>query len=98
MLRIPAMQNTLEVTMLTPDQLRAARALVDWTREELTAKSGVSRNTGNGLERDGTDPKLSTLHKWRRAFEAAGIEFIDPGARFDDGGPGVRLRGAKGKR
>jgi hypothetical protein len=58
----------------------------------------VSRNTVKGFERDGTDPKLSTLHKWRRALEAAGIEFIDPGARSDDGGPGVRLRGTKGKR
>ena len=77
--------------MLTPDQLRAARALVDWTREDLAAKSGVARNTVKGFERDGTDPKLSTLHKWRRALEAAGIEFIDPGARSDDGGPGVRL-------
>src|SRR5262245_6066125 len=31
--------------MLTPDQLRAARALVDWTREDLAERSGVSPNT-----------------------------------------------------
>ena len=81
--------------MLTPDQLRAARALVDWTREDLAAKSGVARNTVKGFERDGTDPKLSTLHKWRRALEAAGVMFIDPDEKY---GPGVRLKGTKGKR
>ena len=74
--------------MLSPDQLRAARALVDWTREDLADKSGVSRNTVKGFERGISDPKLSTLHKWRRALEAAGVIFIDPDT---DGGPGVRL-------
>jgi hypothetical protein len=37
----------------------------------------------------------STLHKWRRALEAAGVMFIDPDEKD---GPGVRLRGTKGKR
>jgi transcriptional regulator with XRE-family HTH domain len=99
MLRKSANQNILKATMLTPDQLRAARALVDWTREDLAAKSGVSRNTVKGFERDGTDPKLSTLHKWRRALEAAGVEFIDDGHKSDDGGPGVRMsKSTRGKR
>jgi transcriptional regulator with XRE-family HTH domain len=95
MLRKEANQHTARVTMLTPNQLRAARALVDWTREELAAKSGVSRNTVKGFERNGSDPKLSTLHKWRRALEAAGVMFIDPD---EQNGAGVRLRGARGKR
>jgi hypothetical protein len=37
----------------------------------------------------------STLHKWHRALEAAGVIFIDPDEKD---GPGVRLRDAKGKR
>src|SRR5262245_43481088 len=80
--------HTALVIMLTPDQLRAARAIVDCTREDLAAKSGVSSNTVKGFERGNSDPKLSTLHKWRRALEAAGVIFIDPDA---DAGPGVRL-------
>jgi transcriptional regulator with XRE-family HTH domain len=84
--------------MLTPDQLRAARAIIDWSREDLAAKSGVSANTIKGFERGGSDPKLSTLHKWRRALETAGVIFIEPGAKSDEGGPGVRLRPVKGKR
>jgi transcriptional regulator with XRE-family HTH domain len=79
---------TWVVTMLTPDQLRAARALIDWSRDDLAKKSGVSANTVKGFERGGSDPKLSTLHKWRRALEAAGVQFLDEGP---DAGPGVRL-------
>jgi hypothetical protein len=51
----------------------------------------------NGGASLGGDPKLSTLNKWYRALEGAGIEFIDEdGAR----GPGVRLQNGKpaGKR
>jgi transcriptional regulator with XRE-family HTH domain len=84
--------------VLTPQQLRAARAIVGWSREALAEKSGVPAITTKQFENGGTDPRLSTLHKWRRALEAAGVVFIDPGAKSDDGGPGIRLRGAKGKR
>jgi predicted transcriptional regulator len=84
--------------MLTPEQLRAARALVGWSREMLADKADVSAETVKRFEFRGSDPKLSTLNKWRRALEQAGVEFIDDGAHSYEGGPGVRLRGAKGKR
>jgi ribosome-binding protein aMBF1 (putative translation factor) len=82
------------------DQLRAARALVDWSREDLAERSNVSPNTVWGFEQGRSDPKLSTLNKWQRALESAGVQFIDDGAKSDAGlGPGVRLfRGAKAKR
>jgi transcriptional regulator with XRE-family HTH domain len=83
--------------MLTPAQLRAARALAGWTREELAEASGVFANTIRNFEHGVSDPKLSTLHKWRRALESVGVEFIDP---VEDKGPGVRLKSSKqeGKR
>jgi predicted transcriptional regulator len=56
---------------------------------------GVPAITTKQFENGDTDPRLSTLHKWRRALEAAGVMFIDP---EEKDGPGVRLRGAKGKR
>jgi ribosome-binding protein aMBF1 (putative translation factor) len=84
--------------MLTPDQLRAARAMLGWSREDLAEKAGVSAGTVTGFELLGADSKISTLHKLRRALEVAGIEFIDEGAASPGGGPGLRLRGAKGKR
>jgi transcriptional regulator with XRE-family HTH domain len=81
--------------MITPAQLRAARALLDWTREDLAGESGVAAVTAIGFEHGKTDPKISTLYKWRHALEAAGVRFIDAD---DQDGPGVRLRSPKGKR
>jgi transcriptional regulator with XRE-family HTH domain len=84
-----------EEGMLTPDQLRAARSLVKWSREDLAKKSGVAAVTIKGFELLGADSKISTLNKLRRALEAAGVEFIDDGDASLDGGPGVRLRARK---
>jgi transcriptional regulator with XRE-family HTH domain len=85
--------------MLTPDQLRAARALVKWSREDLSDNSGVAAVTIKGFELLGADSKISTLNKLRRALEVAGVEFIDDGHKSDEGGPGVRLtRSTRGKR
>jgi transcriptional regulator with XRE-family HTH domain len=84
--------------LLTPAQLRAARALVSWTREDLAEKSGVFANTIRNFEHGISDPKLSTLQKWRRALESAGVQFLDDGEKADEGGPGVRLRVGKAKR
>lgn len=75
--------------MLTPAQLRAARALIGWSREDLATQSGVGANTTKDFEINGSDPKLGTVLKWRRALETAGVEFIDETAT---GGPGVRLK------
>jgi transcriptional regulator with XRE-family HTH domain len=81
--------------MITPAQLRAARALLDWTRDDLAKRSGVAAVTLIGFEHGKTDPKQGTVQKWRRALEAAGVQFIDAD---EMSGPGVRLRGTKGKR
>ena len=75
--------------MLTPAQLRAARALLGWSRDKLAEKSGTAAETIQGFESRGSDPKLSTLHKWVRALEAGGVRFIDDA---EDGGPGVRMK------
>ena len=76
-------------TMLTPAQLRAGRALLGWSRAALAAKSDTHIETIKGFEARGTDPKLSTLNKWKRALEAGGVVFVE-----EDGlaGPGVRIR------
>ena len=81
--------------MLTPAQLRAARAMVGWSREDLAQKSGVSAPAARDFEVNGSDPKQGTVQKWRRALETAGVKFIDAD---DQDGPGVRLRGSKGRK
>ena len=75
--------------IMTPAQLRAARALLDWTRDELAKRSGTSMETVQGFEARGSDPKLSTLNKWRRALTSAGAELLD---ETETHGAGVRLR------
>lgn len=62
--------------MLTPDQLRAARALVRYSREDLSKKSGVSAVTIKGFELLGADSKISTLNKLKRALEAAASSLL----------------------
>jgi transcriptional regulator with XRE-family HTH domain len=78
---------------MTPAQLRAARALLNWSRAVLAEKSGTSAEAVQWFESRGGDPKLSTTLKWRKALQKAGVVLIDADA---EGGPGVRLREPKG--
>ena len=73
---------------IKPPQLRAARALVDWSREELAAKCNTTARTIARIETDETAPRASTLSAIRTALEAAGVEFIPE----NGGGAGVRMR------
>jgi predicted transcriptional regulator len=77
--------------MITPEQCRAARGLLAWSQQELAEKAGVGVVTVHQLEVGTSQPRRATLDVIRRAFEAAGVLFIDG----DGGGPGVRLRDAK---
>ena len=51
-------------------------------------KAGVGLVTVHQLEAGTSQPRRATLDVIRRAFENAGVEFIDE----NGGGPGVRLR------
>lgn len=65
--------------MISASQIRAARAAVGWTADDLAAASGVSRRTLGTIESsDGVPPvNASTLGKIQRALELQGIEFIN---------------------
>jgi transcriptional regulator with XRE-family HTH domain len=75
---------------LTSDQLRAARALLRWSAEDLSRRSSVSLRTIRRAELAEQHTTMTTPNNLaiRRALEDAGIEFIDE----NGGGPGVRLR------
>jgi predicted transcriptional regulator len=74
--------------MITPEQSRAARGLLAWSQQELANKAGVGVVTVHQLEAGTSQPRRATLDVIRRAFESAGVEFIDE----NGGGRGVRLR------
>lgn len=63
----------------TSEQIRAARALLRWSQQDLADASSVSLPTIKRLEI--TPGRLTahppTIAALRRAFEAAGVELID---------------------
>lgn len=74
---------------ITGAQVRAARALLGWTAEDAGQAAAITRKTVERFEHcEGVpDFRSDTLLRLRRAFEAAGVEFI--GSPEDR--PGVRL-------
>ena len=58
--------------------MKAARALLDWSQEDLASASGVSIATIRKLEIGFVSPRSKTMLSVRRAFEDAGLEFIEP--------------------
>jgi transcriptional regulator with XRE-family HTH domain len=81
---------------LSSYQIRAARALIGWTAEDLSRQSAVSLRTIRRAEIAKHDTSMTAVNDLavRRALEAAGVEFIDE----NGGGPGVRLRKRQGKK
>ena len=77
--------------MLTSDQIRAARALIRWSAQNLADESGVSWKTIQRMEAADGMPSATAknLKAIQDTLENAGVIFIDA----DDDGPGVRLRG-----
>jgi transcriptional regulator with XRE-family HTH domain len=59
-----------------PPQIRAARALLGWSRMDLARVTGLSPSTIKSLEKGQRDVKASTLMKLSRAFECHGVRFI----------------------
>ena len=64
---------------LLPVQSRMARAALGWSLDALAARCGVSRRAILRFEQGESLPRGRTLIAIRRAFEAAGLRFIDEG-------------------
>lgn len=58
-------------------QIKAARALLDWSRDDLAQATGLSVATIRNLEMGFISPRGSTTNVVREAIENAGLEFID---------------------
>lgn len=61
---------------ITPEQCRAARALLDWSREQLSVESGVPLRTLTDFETGATKPRRATLEGLADAFGKAGVAFV----------------------
>ena len=60
---------------VSPAQVRAARAWLNWTQDDLSARSGVSQRSIARYELELSAPYVHTQAKIRQAFESAGICF-----------------------
>lgn len=80
-------------------QVKAARALLDWSQSDLASASGVSEPTIKRLEAVDTElgGRADTVEKITAALEKAGVKFIDDGQTSAAGGPGVRLMTSPGE-
>jgi transcriptional regulator with XRE-family HTH domain len=80
--------------MITANQLRAARALLNIDQRQTADLADLSVPTIQRMEAsDGViRANVDSLMKLVSALENAGIELINPGAPSPSGGRGVRLR------
>jgi len=74
---------------LTSGQIRAARAFLRWTAEDLAERAALGLATIRRAELTESATSMTAANDLavRRSLEAAGVEFIDE----NGGGPGVRL-------
>jgi hypothetical protein len=86
----------MKLKPLSSAQLRAGRALIRWSAEDLARASIVSVTTIRRAELTAEETSMTAANDLavRRALEAAGVEFIDE----NGGGPGVRLKKSQRKR
>lgn len=77
--------------ILTGPQCRAARALIEWPREEVSRLSGVEVALIAEFEIKQADPGDAAKRRLRQALEDGGAVFIDE----NGGGVGVRLKYAR---
>lgn len=77
--------------MICSAQIRAAKALLRWSGEDLANKAGVSLSTIRRVEASEGVPEaqnMKTLLSIMKALELAGVEFIGS----PDDRPGVRFK------
>ena len=80
--------------MITANQLRAARALLNIDQRQMAELADLSVPTIQRMEAsDGVvRGNVNSLMKLVAALDDAGIELINPGVASTSGGRGVRLR------
>jgi transcriptional regulator with XRE-family HTH domain len=83
-------KGSSDMFVITGSQIRAARALLRWSANDLAVRSQLGVATIRRAEaQDGLVSMTSAnANAIRHAFEVAGVQFISE----NGGGPGVRLR------
>lgn len=79
--------------LITPEQIRAARAMLKWRAADLAEKAGLSLASIQRMERDEgvAHASAKNVEAVRKTLDEAGIEFIPE----NGGGLGVRFKARK---
>jgi hypothetical protein len=81
--------------IVIPAQIRAARALLEWSQEKLASEAAVGLSTVRDVESQRRQLETAAATEIRRALENAGVIFVSgtstegPGVRFVAGRPHV---------
>lgn len=75
---------------LLPAQIRAGRALINWSQQQLADAAGLSLSSVRDYEKERRGGIVGGLSAIRNALEERGVTFL-PGTEND--GPGVRMSG-----
>jgi transcriptional regulator with XRE-family HTH domain len=78
--------------MINKEQLRAARAWLNLSQQDLASASKVGKRTIADFERGATIPHERTLRDIERTLAALGVEFQFEGSI----GVGIRCKSARG--
>jgi transcriptional regulator with XRE-family HTH domain len=83
-------RQEMKLKALSSAQIRAARALLRWSADDLARESSLGLSTIKRAELAEDETSLTVANDLavRRALEAAGVIFIDENGAA---GPGVRL-------
>lgn len=65
--------------MATPEQLRAARAILGLSQSEIAAMTGKTTKTIRRAENSSESVAPETVEAIRSVLEGAGVIFLDPG-------------------
>ncbi len=86
---LAAMSSVELPEVLTEGQCRAARALIDWSRDQLSQACGVDVSVIRDFEHGAAEPDPDIKRKIRYSLEESGAVFIPEEAGR---GVGVRLK------
>jgi transcriptional regulator with XRE-family HTH domain len=85
------MNSDAHIESMTPALMRAARAILKWSMEDLAGRSGVSRATIQDYESGSSAARPRGMNRTSRAALARTI--LDAGIEFTGGdAPGIIVR------
>lgn len=65
--------------LVSPNQIKAGRALIDWSAEELAKRAGATKATISAIETGKSAGSVELLSRIVYALQAGGVEFTDAG-------------------